>query len=218
MEIKCNRCEKTRIVKNVPKNPNALCRSCTAYERKVWKKPVEQLKRLWYFCPTCPSIRAVRQQKKTAFCSECTGKFKHIPVAERSIAKLEEQQMKHFRICIECNDKKEVSSAVHSGLKLCKKCTDKKRAENKKVKIKKDRKPRVVVKKVKTKKTIKKKQTVVGGIDGKQKVKINTQRQPKKKQLSYDEMIAEFLSKNEVTVIQPSNFNEVNVGTGKVFF
>lgn len=73
--LTCDGCKKTRVLLSRPKGKSGLCSKCAIKEvHKVNTKEVGDLVRYYYFCPTCPSVRAVVSKRKSPFCIDCIKK------------------------------------------------------------------------------------------------------------------------------------------------
>lgn len=88
----CSECKETRTLKSRPKGKSDLCFGCSVKEvHKKNMKKTEDLKRYWYFCPTCPSVRGVVSKRKSPYCRECIEagkKASHLRKKKRKSVKI----------------------------------------------------------------------------------------------------------------------------------
>ena len=141
-------CKSTRCL---PCNQKVLM----ANWHKKNRKTDAQLTRYWYFCPTCPSVRAVVSKRKSSYCKDCIGNGR---------------SMQYARICPDCpgdNNFKWVSLESKCGVQLCTKCSNKVKYPEK-VKV-------ASVKKVSKPKAKRVKHYSPVGYDGKSKVRVQFQ-------------------------------------------
>lgn len=120
-----------------------MCVSCRArlvavnMHKANTKKETDKVK-YWYFCPSCPSIRALGAKRKTPYCGDCnrviTGKKNKKEV--EVVKKIKPPRVKHLRICPHCpedNNTKQVNCNAKAGIRPCTKhrYADTKKAEPK---------------------------------------------------------------------------------------
>lgn len=190
------------------------CLSCANKTRK--EESDYKCKRVCIDCDKVDYLKTPHAVAKSTRCMSCASKhrIKTTPMPKR-VAKEKENDVgvppiRHFRVCPECGDCKQVALSG-AGIKLCRKCSN--------IEVVKTRKPKA--KKVATKKKRKKTYTPIG-VDGQQKVNIrkpkvkfqvvdmDTMEAPVKKREKEEypkstpeqdaEMIAQFLKRRESNV------------------
>jgi len=200
----CAECGDIKEVTYKPKS-TTLCGACRSKKLNVasiiarrWEghTPV----RYWYFCSNCPSVREVKVRHRSVYCADCSRRLARKPKVkgyfDLKTLKYYLPKVRHFRVCEKCGDVKEVKTKQSAQKKLCRSCS-----LNKKVKG--------IAYKTKRK-------TRVSKLQIEQERERNRQHReamakaekPKKPKLSDEEMIANYLKTNKVTVIEPSQYTK----------
>jgi len=103
-------------------------------------------KRYYYFCPNCSTVNVNTAKRKTPYCGNCIRRVCRLKYVEPIHYSFTEEKMivpiRHFRICPDCGDTKEMKGTAGSGIKRCRACYDKARAKAKEERAKAKAKPR----------------------------------------------------------------------------
>lgn len=182
----CFICKSEAIVTYKPK-PHTLCTKCSGLKLAKGLAKVNtktEHKRYYYFCPNCPSVRVLKVKRKSPYCNACSKQV----VGKSNKGK--ERQLRYFRLCMECPEDDniiQVSSAKWGGIRLCPKHARKAKSPKK----------RFVPKKEKiVQREIERNRKHYKAEDDKARQVIP---EPSK---SYEEMMAEYLKDNPITVIE----------------
>ena len=205
----CATCGNVAEVSYIPKS-DTKCLSCARKEAAPkaainrWKNNPTRIRYI-YFCPTCPAVVERTAKKKTAYCGNCSRRVSHLklkPPTYYNLATLtiEEVEMRYFRICPDCPpdcNTKQVSSRARSGIGYCMK--------HKKAKPKQPHKP----------KPLTKKQIINSPSHIARQITINRDFKASIKEVKVipqvktdEEMMTEWLSKNEVTVLEQNKLSD----------
>ena len=188
----CSKCGDISTVTYKPKG-HELCRLCRGKEQAIEmigknKKPIEEHKRYVETCSECGITKTIRAPRKGTLCGDCNrlaiGKANKGKIRKRPVKK---QYMIVCPHCVEGEGIRYSYDKRRCGIYPCRKHMYMDRPEK--------------VKKIKKKK---RSPSIVGGIDGKQKVNIKKKVTTVKKIETPEEMIKRFLKTNKVTVIEPS--------------
>ena len=211
----CPNCGDKAMVGYKPK-PDTLCKTCNRKElasvMHIAKHKNHVPVRYTYFCPTCPKVHIGPAKHKTAYCQKCSRAYVHriresIPCyfdfGTMKIIGKGVQFLRYFRVCVHCEPNeqaKEVKSKSQAGFRPC----------NKHKHIgKPPRKPRCKsVYKPRKKKAKEPSKDSIDRYKAKQQEYVEQQEEleakkvviPKQK-ISDEDMMAQFLAKNEVTTI-----------------
>ncbi len=216
----CVDCGDVKDVENERDSKALRCKVCSAKEvasRRVGTISKVPKKVYWYFCANCPKVQVKRTKQGGTYCQECNRKQprkkNRLPITYFDLDKMEIiAPMRHIRICPHCpseNNTKIVQVAKLAGIRPCVKhrYIDNPEAlatkEAKRVATRKANKP-------KHKKVYKKSEKKVSKAAIEKVIKLNRDHReaqsvakaiPRAK-LTDKQMMASYLLKNKVTVIE----------------
>ena len=226
----CIDCGDTKEVDNKRDARAERCKTCSAKEvakNRIGTKSKVPKKVYWYFCGNCPTVQVKRTQQGGRFCQTCNRKQprrkNRLPEIYYDLTEMKMiVPIRHVRICPHCpsnSNTKFVQTAKLGGIKPCAKH---KYVDNPEALAEKEAK-RVAtrnangVKKVyKKTKTQRKKEKKVSKEAIEKQIQMNRDhkkavKEKEKKVVSQKtdkQMMAEFLKKNKVTIIQPTRHHQ----------